>query len=221
VRKIAVDERFAMRPEALDAAISADLAAGARPICVIASLGTTGVGAMDPLRAIGEICRRNGVWLHVDAAWAGSALVLPEHRGMLDGIEHVDSFVFNPHKWMFTNFDCSAHFVRDPEALIQTLEILPEFLKTRERSRVIDYRDWSVPLGRRQRLRGALPHAEPRGGDLRHPLLHRPDRHRAPPRRGGLGSHPGHRPLPELTAPFAGRVNTDRRQVDDTRTAFW
>ena len=151
VRKIGVDERFAMRPEALDAAISADLAAGTRPICVIASLGTTGVGAMDPLRAIGEICRRNGVWFHVDAAWAGSALVLPEHRGMLDGIEHVDSFVFNPHKWMFTNFDCSAHFVRDPEALIRTLEILPEFLKTRERSRVIDYRDWSVPLGRRFR----------------------------------------------------------------------
>ncbi len=151
VRKIAVDERFAMRPEALDAAISADLAAGTRPICVIASLGTTGVGAMDPLRPIGEICRRNRVWLHVDAAWAGSALVLPEHRDMLDGIEHVDSFVFNPHKWMFTNFDCSAHFVRDPEALIRTLEILPEFLKTRERSRVIDYRDWGVPLGRRFR----------------------------------------------------------------------
>ena len=151
VRKIAVDERFAMRPEALDAAISADLAAGTRPICVIASLGTTGVGAMDPLRPIGEICRRNRVWLHVDAAWAGSALVLPEHRDMLDGIEHVDSFVFKPHKWMFTNFDCSAHFVRDPEALIRTLEILPEFLKTRERSRVIDYRDWGVPLGRRFR----------------------------------------------------------------------
>jgi aromatic-L-amino-acid decarboxylase len=151
VRKIAVDERFAMRPEALDAAISADLAAGTRPICVIASLGTTGVGAMDPLRPIGEICRRNRVWLHVDAAWAGSALVLPEHRDMLDGIEHVDSFVFNPHKWMFTNFGCSAHFVRDPEALIRTLEILPEFLKTRERSWVIDYRDWGVPLGRRFR----------------------------------------------------------------------
>src|SRR4029453_18336609 len=82
---------------------------------------------------------------------AGSALVLPEHRGMLDGIEHVDSFVFNPHKWMFTNFDCSAHYVRDPDALVRTLEILPEFLKTRERSQVIDYRDWSVPLGRRFR----------------------------------------------------------------------
>jgi aromatic-L-amino-acid decarboxylase len=151
IRKIAVDERFALRPEALDAAIRADLAEGARPACVVASLGTTGVGAMDPLRPIGEICRRYGVWLHVDAAWAGSALVLPEHRGMLDGIEHVDSFVLNPHKWMFTNFDCSAYYVRDPDALVRTLEILPEFLKTRERSQVIDYRDWSVPLGRRFR----------------------------------------------------------------------
>jgi len=151
LRKIPVDERFAMRPDALDAAIRADRAAGAQPVCVVASLGTTGVGAVDPLRAIGEVCRRHGVWLHVDAAWAGSALVLPEHRGMIDGIELVDSFVFNPHKWLFTNFDCSAHFVRDPDALVRTLEILPEFLKTRERRQVIDYRDWSVQLGRRFR----------------------------------------------------------------------
>jgi aromatic-L-amino-acid decarboxylase len=151
LRKIAVDERFAMRPDALEAAIRADLAAGARPACVIASLGTTGVGAVDPLGPLGEICARHGVWLHVDAAWAGSALVLPEHRWMLDGIERCDSFVFNPHKWMFTNFDCSAHYVRDPDALVRTLEILPEYLKTRERSQVIDYRDWSVPLGRRFR----------------------------------------------------------------------
>src|SRR2546430_6575296 len=89
--------------------------------------------------------------LHVDAAWAGSALILSEHRGLLDGVEHVDSFVFNPHKWLFTNFDCSAHYVRDPDALVRTLEILPAFLKTRERGHVIDYRDWSVPLGRRFR----------------------------------------------------------------------
>jgi aromatic-L-amino-acid decarboxylase len=100
---------------------------------------------------VGEVCRRHHVWLHVDAAWAGSALVLPEHRGMLDGIEHVDSLVFNPHKWMLTNFDCSAHYVRDPDALVRTLEILPAFLKTRERGHVIDYRDWSVQLGRRFR----------------------------------------------------------------------
>ena len=151
VRKIAVDERFAMRPDALDRALTADRAAGATPVCVVATVGTTGVGAVDPIRAIGEVCRRHGVFLHVDAAWAGSALVLPEHRGMIDGIEHADSFVVNPHKWMLTNFDCSAHFVRDPDALVKTLEIVPAYLKTRERGHVIDYRDWSVPLGRRFR----------------------------------------------------------------------
>ena len=97
------------------------------------------------------VCRRHGVFLHVDAAWAGSALILPEQRWMLEGIEHVDSFVFNPHKWLFTNFDCSAHFVREPDDLIRTLTIMPEFLKSREGSAVIDYRDWSVPLGRRFR----------------------------------------------------------------------
>jgi aromatic-L-amino-acid decarboxylase len=151
VRKIAVDATFAMRADALDRAIAEDKAAGAVPVCVVASIGTTGVGAVDPLRAIWEVCRKHRVFLHVDAAWAGSALVLPEHRWMIDGIEHADGFVFNPHKWMFTNFDCSAHFVRDPDALVQTLEILPAFLRTRERGHVIDYRDWSVPLGRRFR----------------------------------------------------------------------
>ncbi len=151
LRKIPVDDGFGMRPDALEAEIIRDLAAGAQPVCVVATLGTTGVGGVDPLRPIGEICRRHGLWLHVDAAWAGSALVLPEYRSLLDGIEYVDSLVVNPHKWMFTNFDCSAHFVRDPDALVRTLEILPAFLKTRERGQVIDYRDWSVQLGRRFR----------------------------------------------------------------------
>ena len=151
LRKIPVDGAFAMRPDALEAEILKDIAAGARPVCVVATLGTTGVGGIDRLRPIGEVCRRHGLWLHVDAAWAGSALVLPEHRAMLDGVEYADSFVFNPHKWMFTNFDCSAHFVRDPDALVRTLEVLPAYLKTRERGQVIDYRDWSVPLGRRFR----------------------------------------------------------------------
>lgn len=151
LRKIATDETFAMRPEALDRAIREDIAAGRKPAIVVASLGATGVGAIDPLRPIGEICRRHGVFLHIDAAWAGSALILPEHRAMLDGIEYADSFVFNPHKWLFTNFDCSAHFVREPDDLIRTLTILPEFLKSREQGEVIDYRDWSVPLGRRFR----------------------------------------------------------------------
>ena len=151
VRKVPVDGRFAMRADKLNAMIREDLAAGATPICAVASLGTTGVGAMDPLRPLGEVCRRHNVFFHVDAAWAGSALILPHHRKLLDGIEHVDSFVFNPHKWLFTNFDCSAHYVRDPDALVRTLEILPAFLKTRERGHVIDYRDWSVQLGRRFR----------------------------------------------------------------------
>jgi aromatic-L-amino-acid decarboxylase len=106
---------------------------------------------VDPLRAIGEICRESGIWLHVDAAMAGTALILPEFQWMLDGKEYIDSFVFNPHKWMFTNFDCSAFFVKDAGSLIRTFEILPEYLKTRTRGRVNDYRDWGVPLGRRFR----------------------------------------------------------------------
>lgn len=151
LRKIPADERFAMVPGALEETIVADLAAGVTPVCVVASIGTTGAGGIDPLRAIGEICARYGIFLHVDAAWAGSALILPEYRWMIDGIEYVDSFVFNPHKWLLTNFDCSAHFVRDPGVLVRTLSIMPEFLKSPEGNQVIDYRDWSIPLGRRFR----------------------------------------------------------------------
>jgi len=151
LRKIGVDENFAMRPNALEHAILDDVAAGKTPVAVVAAIGTTGSSAIDPLPQIAEICVRHGVWLHVDAAWAGSALVLPEHRGMIEGIEHADSFVFNPHKWLFTNFDCSAYFVREPEILLRTLSILPEYLKTREGDAVRNYRDWGVPLGRRFR----------------------------------------------------------------------
>ncbi len=151
VRPIAFDERFAMLPDALESAIAADLAAGRKPACLVATLGTTGASGFDPLVPLGEICRRHGIWLHVDAAWAGSALLLPEQRWMIEGIEAVDSFVFNPHKWLLTNFDCSAYYVREPAALVRTFEILPEYLKTREGDRVNDYRDWSVPLGRRFR----------------------------------------------------------------------
>jgi len=150
-RKIPVDGAFRLRVDALQAAIEADIAAGITPACVVASVGGTGVGAVDPLRAIGELCQRHGIFLHVDAAWAGSALVCPEHRWMFDGVELADSVVFNPHKWMLTNFDCSAHYVKDPDALIRTFSILPEFLKSREADAVIDYRDWGVPLGRRFR----------------------------------------------------------------------
>ncbi len=124
---------------------------GRRPAGVVASLGGTGIGAIDPLLPIGAICREHGLYLHVDAAWAGSALLLEEQRWMIQGVEHADSFVFNPHKWLLTNFDCSAHYVRDPASLIRTLSILPPFLQSREGAEVIDYRDWSVPLGRRFR----------------------------------------------------------------------
>lgn len=151
LRKIAVDRNYAMIPEALGAAIEEDERAGAVPCCVVATIGTTGSTAVDPLVRIGEICRRRGVWLHVDAALAGSALVLPEMRWMAKGLEYADTFVFNPHKWMFTNFDCSAYFVRDREALIRTFEIHPEYLKTKEGRVVNDYRDWGIQLGRRFR----------------------------------------------------------------------
>ncbi len=144
-------ETFAMKPDALEEAILADKAAGKLPACVVANLGSTGVGAMDDLEAIGKIAQRHGLFSHVDAAWAGSALILEEHRHLLKGIERFDSFVFNPHKWLMTNFDCTAHFVRDPEALVKTLSINPTYLLSREGEGVIDYRDWSVPLGRRFR----------------------------------------------------------------------
>ncbi|MCK5693985.1 MAG: hypothetical protein KAI08_14075, partial [Bacteroidales bacterium] len=104
-----------------------------------------------PLEEIAAICKKYGIWLHVDAAYAGTALLLPEYRWMIKGIEQADSFVFNPHKWMFTNFDCSVYLVKDAELLIKTFEILPEYLKTKTRGAVNDYRDWGVPLGRRFR----------------------------------------------------------------------
>jgi aromatic-L-amino-acid decarboxylase len=149
--KIGVKEDFSMNPEKLQTEIAADISKGYIPCCAIATIGTTGTLAIDPLRAIGEICSKNGIWLHVDAAMAGTALILPEFQWMIDGKEYIDSLVFNPHKWMFTNFDCSAYFVKDAGTLIRTFEILPEYLKTRTRGKVNDYRDWGVPLGRRFR----------------------------------------------------------------------
>jgi aromatic-L-amino-acid decarboxylase len=149
--KIPVREDFSMDIEKLKDAILLDKERGFIPTCVVATIGTTGTAAVDPLRAVGELCNDNGIWLHVDAAMAGSALILPEFQWMLDGREFIDSFVFNPHKWLFTNFDCSAYFVRDANSLIKTFEILPEYLKTRTRGKVNDYRDWGVPLGRRFR----------------------------------------------------------------------
>lgn len=149
--KIPVRKDFSMDPVMLRKAIGDDLKKGYIPCCAIATLGTTGTTAVDPLKEIGEICREFGLWLHVDAAMGGTALILPEFQWMLEGKEYIDSFLFNPHKWMFTNFDCTAYFVKDAASLIRTFEILPEYLKTRTRGKVNDYRDWGVPLGRRFR----------------------------------------------------------------------
>jgi aromatic-L-amino-acid decarboxylase len=149
--KVAVRDDFSMDPVSLREAIIADKNNGKIPCCVVATLGTTGTTAIDPLKAIGDICSEFDIWLHVDAAMAGTALILPEFQWMLNGKENIDSFVFNPHKWMFTNFDCTAYFVKDATTLIKTFEILPEYLKTRTRGTVNDYRDWGVPLGRRFR----------------------------------------------------------------------
>ncbi len=149
--KVDVDEWFRLKPEALEEAILKDISLGFVPLCIIATIGTTGSTAIDPLKAIAKITSKYHVWLHVDAALAGTALVLPEYQWMIEGINKADSFVFNPHKWMFTNFDCSAYFVKDKETLIRTFEILPEYLKTRTRGAVNDYRDWGIALGRRFR----------------------------------------------------------------------
>lgn len=151
LRKIPVDANFALCPDALAAAIMEDRAAGRVPLCIVATIGTTSSTAVDPIAALAVIAQREKLWLHVDAAYAGSALILPELQHYIEGIEGVDSFVFNPHKWLLTNFDCSAYFVQDKAALIRTFEILPEYLKTGHASEVNNYRDWGVPLGRRFR----------------------------------------------------------------------
>ena len=151
LRSIATDDAYAMVPGELEKMIIEDKQSGLHPCCVVATIGTTSSTAIDPLKEIGQICSRHHVWLHVDAAFAGTAAILPEKRNLLDGIETADSFVFNPHKWMLTNFDCSAYFVRDPGALIQTFEIHPEYLKTGKDAVVKNYRDWGIQLGRRFR----------------------------------------------------------------------
>lgn len=149
--KIPVDDQMRLQPDLLEAQIRADLEQGLVPCCVIAAIGTTGTVAVDPLPELGAICEKYDIWLHVDAAYAGTALLLPEYHWMIAGMERADSFVFNPHKWMFTNFDCSVYFVRDADILIRTFEVLPEYLKTKNRGQVNDYRDWGIPLGRRFR----------------------------------------------------------------------
>jgi aromatic-L-amino-acid decarboxylase len=150
---IEVDERFAMRPDLLAAAVSADRTAGKLPFFVCATVGTTSSHAIDPLPEIARICAAEKLWLHVDAAMAGTAALCPEFRPIHRGLEHADSYCFNPHKWMFTNFDCDCFYVTDRAALIRTLSVLPEYLRNQatESGAVFDYRDWHIPLGRRFR----------------------------------------------------------------------
>ncbi|MFN7117231.1 MAG: pyridoxal phosphate-dependent decarboxylase family protein [Saprospiraceae bacterium] len=149
--KIEVDENFAMIPEALEAKIIHDVNNGYTPLCVVSTIGTTSSTAIDPITAISNICKKYNIWHHIDASYAGTALILPEFRWMSAGVEAVDSFVFNPHKWLLTNFDCSAYYVKDKQLLINTFSILPEYLKTPEDKLVNNYRDWGIPLGRKFR----------------------------------------------------------------------
>ena len=153
MRAIDTDVRYAMDPEALRTAMTADRDAGRTPAFVCATLGTTSSHAFDPVPAIAEVCAEFGAWLHVDAAHAGTAALCPEFRSMNAGLDRADSYCFNPHKWMFTNFDCDCFWVADRRALLRSLSILPEYLRNAptESGAVIDYRDWHVPLGRRFR----------------------------------------------------------------------
>jgi aromatic-L-amino-acid decarboxylase len=153
VRLLDVDDAYALRPDRLEAAIADDLAAGLAPAFVCSAVGTTATTAVDPVRATAEIARTHGLWHHVDAAYAGAAMVCPELRHHQDGIDLVDSYTFNPHKWLLTNFDCSAFWVADRAPLLDALSILPPYLRNAatESGEVVDYRDWHVPLGRRFR----------------------------------------------------------------------
>ncbi len=141
----------AMDVAALDAAIAEDIAAGLKPAGIIACVGGTGTGACDDISATCDVAAKYGLYTHVDAAWAGAAMICPEFRPLWNGVDKADSVVFNPHKWLGMQFDCSAHFVRDPEDLVRTLAIKPEYLKTHGHDGIINYSEWSVPLGRRFR----------------------------------------------------------------------
>jgi aromatic-L-amino-acid/L-tryptophan decarboxylase len=192
LRLVDVDNEFALRPDLLAAAIEDDLAAGRLPFLILATVGTTSSLAIDPVPEIAELCRRHQIWLHVDAAMAGSAAVVPELRFVNAGIDHADSWSFNPHKWLFTNFDCSVMYVADRAPLIHALSVVPEFLRNvaSESGAVIDYRDWHIPLGRRFRalkLWFVLRHYGAEG------LRHHVARH------------------VELAAEFAARVDADPR----------
>jgi aromatic-L-amino-acid/L-tryptophan decarboxylase len=152
LRSVDVDPvTYAMRPEALKAAMAADVAAGRTPAAVVASVGTTGTTAVDPVREIVAVAAEHGAWVHVDAAMAGSALLLPEMRHLVDGVEGADSLGWNPHKWMGTILDCSLLYVRDPEHLVRVMSTNPSYLRSGVDGNVVQYKDWGIPLGRRFR----------------------------------------------------------------------
>ncbi len=153
LRLVDVDDTFAMRPDHLECLIKDDLSNNRLPAYVCVTIGTTSSTAIDPLVSIGKICKKYGIWLHVDAAMAGPVALCPEYRHILDGLEYADSYSFNPHKWMLTSFDCSLFYVMDRAKLIQSLTIMPEYLKNAnsQKEEVFDFRDWGIPLGRRFR----------------------------------------------------------------------
>jgi aromatic-L-amino-acid decarboxylase len=151
VRHIANDANYALQPDALEAAIHTDLAAGRKPCAIVGTTGTTATTAIDPIAAMARIAREHGLWLHVDAAMAGSAMILPECRWMWDGIEGADSLVLNPHKWLGAAFDCSLYYVRDAQHLVRVMSTSPSYLRTAADEKVKNLRDWGLPLGRRFR----------------------------------------------------------------------
>ncbi|HTE45758.1 MAG TPA: pyridoxal-dependent decarboxylase, partial [Gemmatimonadaceae bacterium] len=151
VVKVDDDDTFRMRPDALAATIAADREKGYLPLACVATVGTTSTSSIDPVPAIAAICRRENVWLHVDAAYGGALAVVPEYRYILDGVEDADSLVVNPHKWLFTPFDCSAFFIKRPDVLKRAFSLVPEYLVTREQDDVVNYMDYGVQLGRRFR----------------------------------------------------------------------
>lgn len=153
LRLIDVDENFSMRPELLQKQIEEDKATGLTPFFICGTVGTTSSTAIDPIKAIGEITKKESCWFHIDAASFGTAMVCPEFRHFIDGVELADSYSFNPHKWMFTNFDCNVFWVANRNELIHTFSILPEYLRNKatESGAVFDYRDWHIQLGRRFR----------------------------------------------------------------------
>ncbi len=151
VRIVPHDAAFALRPDALDAMIAEDLMKGRRPCAVVATTGTTTSTALDPIGRIAQVATPHGLWLHVDAAMAGSAMILPECRSMWDGVEQADSLVVNAHKWLGAVFDATLYFVRDPEHLVRVMSTNPSYLQTAADGRVKNYRDWGLPLGRRFR----------------------------------------------------------------------